>query len=63
MTCSECTTNIWNLLYCFNPLEEDCDCFPSVAIVKNQDGKSITMSGLKIGDKVQTGENIKWQMY
>ena len=47
----------------FNPLEEDCDCFPSVAIVKNQDGKSVTMSGLKIGDKVQTGENIKWQMY
>ena len=38
-------------------------CFPSVAIVQNKNEESVNMSGLKTGDKVQTGKNIKCQMY
>ena len=30
-------------------------CFPSVATLKFENGRSITMSELQIGDKVQTG--------
>ena len=32
-------------------------CFPSVSRVQLKNGKSISMSELKIGDKVQTGRN------
>ena len=35
------------------------ECFPSVATVKVENGKSVTMSELEIGDRVQTGTNIK----
>ena len=31
-------------------------CFPSVAKVKVENGKSVTMSELQIGDRVQTGK-------
>ena len=30
-------------------------CFPSVAIVKVENGKSVVMSDLQIGDRVETG--------
>ena len=33
----------------------DCRCFPSTAKVNLQNGKTLTMSELQIGDKVQTG--------
>ena len=32
-----------------------CDCFPAAARVSLGNGKSTTMSELKIGDRVQTG--------
>ena len=38
-------------------------CFPSVATVKVENGKSVTMSELQIGDAVQTGTNIKKKFY
>ena len=34
-------------------------CFPSTATVKVENGKSLAMSELQIGDKVQTGISIK----
>ena len=33
----------------------DCDCFPSTATVNLENGKTVTMSELQLGDKVQTG--------
>ena len=36
----------------------DAGCFPSTAKVTLNNGKSITMSELEIGDKVQTGTCI-----
>ena len=33
-------------------------CFPSLAKVKLENGKSLAMSELQIGDKVQTGKQI-----
>ena len=35
---------------------DSSDCFPSSARVSLEDGKSVLMSDLKIGDKVQTGK-------
>ena len=35
------------------------ECFPSVATVKVENGRYVTMSELQIGDRVQTGTNIK----
>ena len=34
-------------------------CFPSSAMVKLNNGKSVTMSRLQLGDKVQTGISTK----
>ena len=36
----------------------NCACFPATARLTLENGKSITMSELQIGDKVQTGINI-----
>ena len=33
-------------------------CFPSTGLVNLENGKSVTMSELKIGDQVQTGTDI-----
>ena len=33
----------------------DCECFPSTATVKLENGKTVTMSELQSGDKVETG--------
>ena len=33
-------------------------CFPSLAKVKVENGKSLTMSEIKIRDKVQTGKQM-----
>ena len=33
-------------------------CFPSLTKVKLENGKSVAMSELQIGDKVQTGKQI-----
>ena len=38
-------------------------CFPSTASLNLQNGKSVTMSKLQIGDKVQTGKNIGFIMF
>ena len=39
-------------------------CFPSMAKVKLKNGKTVTMSELEIGDRVQTGITIKmFQIY
>ena len=38
-----------------HPPPPTTSCFPSIAKVKLQNGKSITMSELQIGDQVQTG--------
>ena len=37
-------------------VEKDSSCFPSVATVKFENGKSVTMSELQIGNKVKTGK-------
>ena len=36
----------------------NCACFPATARLTLENGKSITMSELQTGDKVQTGINI-----
>ena len=38
---------------CSNGCSEGC--FPSVSVVNLDNGKSVTMSELQVGDKVQTG--------
>ena len=38
-------------------------CFPSLAEVILENGKSVTMSKLKIGDRVQTGGNTKLKYF
>ena len=39
-------------------------CFPSMAKVKLENGKTVTMSELQTGDRVQTGMTIKmFQIY
>ena len=40
------------------PPQESENCFPSSARVLLENGKSVTMSELQIGDRVQTGMNI-----
>ena len=35
---------------------ECCNCFPASAKVSLENGKSVTMSGLQIGDAVKSGE-------
>ena len=47
-------------LFCcfFENATEECDtanCFPSTAKVNLENGKSVRMSELQVGDKVQTG--------
>ena len=33
----------------------DSDCFPAAAMVNLENGKSVMMAELQVGDKVQTG--------
>ena len=41
---------------CYN--KESSSCFPSMAKVKFENGNSVMMSELQIGDKIQTGSDI-----
>ena len=41
--------------------DDSSDCFPSSARLSLGDGQSVLMSDLKIGDKVQTGEDVLWE--
>ena len=36
-----------------------CACFPSTVRVSLENGKSVTMSELQVGDKVQTGKMFR----
>ena len=49
--CDVCQDNYPVLpYYCCN-----CHCFPAMAKVHLENGKSVTMSKLEVGDRVQTG--------
>ena len=39
-------------------LDKNPKCFPSNAQVKLENGKSVTMSDLQIGNQVQTGKSV-----
>ena len=36
-----------------------CDCFPSTSTVNLENGKTVTMSELQVGDKVQIGRSME----
>ena len=54
-TC-QCTTG--GSTFCCSCNESDNDCLPASANAKLENGRSVTMSALTVGDKVQTGNNV-----
>ena len=61
-----CWRNTWDRQCCFPvPRPDNCmdnklaTCFPSASKVTLENGKLVTMSELKTGDKVQTGNKEK----
>ena len=52
----QCTMGVST--FCCSCNESDNDCFPASANAKVENGRSVTMSALTVGDKVQTGNNV-----
>ena len=44
-------------------LESGGGCFPSMATVEGENGKSVALSELQVGDRVKTGFNVKIVLY
>ena len=55
----ECGREVRNNRYvCKEECSNPNDCFPSTAMIKLEGGKSVTMSELMIGDRIQTGNAV-----
>ena len=57
--CGVCENGVGGLKCCNCPFSSSGSCFPTTARVNLEGGKSVTMSELQIGDRVQTGKDIK----
>ena len=55
--CGVCENGVGGLKCCGNCPPPPVHCFPITARVSLESGKSVTMSELQIGDRVQTGKH------